>query len=213
MNTDSFSENSSKGEVTNVICGVFTLRNANLNPLVSALPNQLVVNLDGENSSPALTHLLALLRAELSLARSAKSYMLERVLELLYAESVRVYAETAGDLAPSWLAAIKDQRIASALSFIHSNLNEELNIDRIAETASLSSSRFSSTFRDLMGIAPMTYITRQRLEHAATLLLNSELSVQATAFKSGYKSVPSFNKAFIKQFGSSPSEWRRAHKV
>lgn len=197
---------------TDVICGVFLLRNTRHNPLVNALPSLVKIDIQGEQSSSTLQQLNALLNAEISTSRNAQSYMLERILEMLYAEAIRIFSEQHSEHYPSWLAAINDDRVGLALNYIHSNLGKPIHVEELAQQVALSPSRFASCFRDLVGSSPGVYITAQRQALAAELLLETNQSVQEIAFACGYQSIPSFNKAFNQQHGLSPSIWRQENK-
>ncbi|MGB7180787.1 MAG: AraC family transcriptional regulator [Burkholderiaceae bacterium] len=193
---------------TEIICGVFMLRNTRHNPLIDALPSLVKIDISGAGSSSTMQKLNSMLIEELELSRHGQSYMLERVLEMLYAESIRLYTESCGEFTPNWLSAINDERIGKAINYIHANLAQSITIDDLAGHVALSPSRFSACFRHLVGVSPKSYIVAQRQAMAANRLLSSGLSIQQVADECGYRSMPSFTKAFIRQHGMTPSQWR-----
>lgn len=194
---------------TEVVCGVFMLRNTTHNPLIQALPNLVRVDVSGAASSNIMGQLSSMLTEEIDQARQGQSYMLERVLEMLYAESIRLHTEACKDSAPNWLAAINDARIGKALNHIHANLGEALTIEELARHVALSPSRFAACFRELVGLSPKAYVASQRQALAARRLLETNRPIQQIADECGYRSMPSFTKAFVKLYGVSPSQWRR----
>lgn len=198
---------------TEVVCGVFMLRNTRNNPLIMALPDFVLVDVYGSQSSPTMQQLHAILKDELQRSRHAQSYMLERVLELLYAESIRIFSEQRGDDTPGWLTAINDHRVGPSINYIHAHLAKDITVEDLAAQAALSPSRFSACFKALIGLSPKAYLAMQRQAQAARLLLETGLSVQEIAFRCGYRSIPSFNKSFVRQFGCTPSTWRKKERV
>ncbi len=213
LSDGSFESSASGVGHTEVVCGMFMLRNTRHNPLIKALPDFVLVDVYGPGSTHTMQQLHTILKDELSRARHAQSYMLERVLELLYAESIRIYAERRSDDQPGWLSAINDHRVGPAINFIHSHLTELITVEDLAKQAALSPSRFSACFRELVGVSPKVYVATQRLAMAARRLLETSCSIQEIAYQCGYRSMPSFTRSFVRQFGSTPSSWRNDRKM
>lgn len=213
MSAGSFECTSSAVGHTEVVCGVFMLRNTKRNPLIQALPDYVLVDVSGPDSTATMQQLHAMLKVELTQSRQGQSYMLERVLELLYAESIRMYTESNKDIAPSWLTAINDSRVGPAINIIHAHLGDNITIESLAKQVALSPSRFTAIFKERIGMPPKAYIASQRQALAARRLLESNLSIQEIAHECGYQSMPSFTKTFVKQFGTTPSKWRSERKV
>ncbi len=63
-------------------------------------------------------------------------------------------------------------------------------------------------FRAALGMPPMAYLRNLRLEHAAELLLNTELSLKEIADLSGFRQMPPFFRAFKKCYRVTPLEYR-----
>ena len=64
------------------------------------------------------------------------------------------------------------------------------------------------TFKALKGEAIGGYITRLRLEATARLLRYTTVTIEEIAFNIGYETTASLSKAFKKQYGISPTEYR-----
>jgi transcriptional regulator GlxA family with amidase domain len=73
----------------------------------------------------------------------------------------------------------------------------------------MSRTVFSGRFRDLVGQTPIRYLTGARLGRAAGYLATTNQSLHAIARRTGYDSEASFSKAFKREFGRSPGEYRR----
>jgi len=59
-----------------------------------------------------------------------------------------------------------------------------------------------------MGMPPMRYLTRWRMRLAANDLTARGRSVSELAYDLGYSSEAAFTRAFRREFGSPPGEWR-----
>ena len=66
-------------------------------------------------------------------------------------------------------------------------------------------------FRELYGTRIKEYEIRKRLEAAAHLLQNDELTMQEITAKCGYSSQSSFVRAFKDVYGITPGQWRSQH--
>lgn len=99
--------------------------------------------------------------------------------------------------------------IAKALMLIHSTIVQDWTVSSLAQRVGMSRSAFTIEFTKLQGISPGQYLMNQKLEHAAHLLEESGLDVGLVADRVGYASMPSFIKAFKRQYGDSPGRFRR----
>ena len=85
---------------------------------------------------------------------------------------------------------------------------EPMDIDREAARLRMSRRSFTQLFRALTGQSWLEHITRLRVGHAQHLLKGTRRSVTAIAFECGYEELSSFYRAFKKQTGLAPLEWR-----
>ena len=100
------------------------------------------------------------------------------------------------------------QRINKVVAYINNHLDETLDLKKLANEAALSDFHFHRIFRALKGEAIGGYITRLRLEATARLLRYTTLTIEEIAFNIGYETTASLSKAFKKQYGISPTEYR-----
>ena len=100
------------------------------------------------------------------------------------------------------------QRINKVVAYINNHLDETLDLKTLANEATLSDFHFHRIFKALKGEAIGGYITRLRLEATARLLRYTALTIEEIAFNIGYETPASLSKAFKKQYGISPTEYR-----
>lgn len=81
-------------DATELICGVFRLHHAPLNPLLGSLPRVLTVKTSGPDVDPLLNHAVAMLCLEV--AKGPSSFIATRLLEVFFAEAIRSYGRGQG---------------------------------------------------------------------------------------------------------------------
>lgn len=100
--------------------------------------------------------------------------------------------------------------IVNALAYIESHLTEKIEIREIAKQAYLSPFYFQRIFAALCGTSVAEYIRNRRLTLAGEELASSDAKVIDIAAKYGYESPDSFNRAFQRFHGISPSAAKKA---
>lgn len=100
---------------------------------------------------------------------------------------------------------MRDRRISRAIEL----LIEGNSIAHTAKQVNLSVSRFRHLFTNITGMSPYQYQKRDRLDKAALRLKSGFESTNCIAKAAGYDRTAGFSKAFRRQFGQSPSEYRK----
>ena len=98
-----------------------------------------------------------------------------------------------------------DPRIRSLLEYIDGHLTELPDVDGLAERVYLSKYHLMRLFRKETGESLYGYISRRRLQ-AARELIGSGVSVTDACYRVGYGSYSAFFRAYVKQFGVSPTD-------
>ena len=94
------------------------------------------------------------------------------------------------------------------IEYINSHLNEELELNVLAEKANFSPYHFHRIMKAFLGESLGAFIVRLRIETAARLLRYSDMSVQDIAYQTGYDVPSSLSKSFKSFYGISPIEFR-----
>ena len=92
--------------------------------------------------------------------------------------------------------------------FIEMHLNEPITLSELAKAAGYSQWHSARIFKELTGKTPFEYIRALRLSKAAILLRDKQPKVVDVAFDFVFDSHEGFTRAFFKQFGLSPKEYR-----
>jgi AraC-like DNA-binding protein len=83
-----------------------------------------------------------------------------------------------------------------------------LSVAELAQRLHISPCYFCKLFKRQTGLTFTNYRTQVRIDGAKRLLLNPRLRVSEVAYQCGFESIPYFNRAFRRQVGCSPSEFR-----
>ena len=112
------------------------------------------------------------------------------------------------DVSPSTVA-----RVTRAVRMIEDRLPYELTLADLAREARLSAYHFLRTFEQVTGVTPHQYVRRARLREAGIQLSSGRTKVLDVALDCGFGDVSNFNRAFLKEFGASPTSFRRAART
>lgn len=99
-------------------------------------------------------------------------------------------------------------RLHRVLDFIESNLDQEITLSALAETAGMSPHYFSVMFKQSTESSPHQYVLRRRIELARRLLNDRRVSVLEAAVRSGFSDQSHFTKIFRRIVGVTPAAYR-----
>ena len=83
-----------------------------------------------------------------------------------------------------------------------------LDVEALAEAASLSRAHFIRSFRDTFGETPHRYLQRRRIERAMEMLRNTDKPVTEICLDVGFTSLGTFSRTFRAVLGTSPRAYR-----
>lgn len=197
------------GEEARFLCGFLSCEKALCRPLLDALPRLLRVPL---GDGPAAAWLMSLAHRgaqENAAPGPGAGTMLAKLAELLFVEAMRRHIESLPAQQTGWLAGLRDRYVGRALTLMHEQPAHGWTADELAKRVGLSASALRQRFADLLGQAPMQYLTRWRLALAAATLRSSDRAIAQVAEEFGYESESAFNRAFKREFQMPPAAWRR----
>lgn len=103
---------------------------------------------------------------------------------------------------------VNDERIAKVLDYVNQNVAKSITIEELADKACLTKSYLIRVFRQNLGITPLQYVIRKKIQYSQTLLLESDMTIQQVATTIGIPDVSYFIRLFKKNLGFTPQEYR-----
>lgn len=197
-----------RGALTRVIGGFFSSGGTSANPLFAALPPLIVLKGDDPNVRRWLEPTLAFIENEIATRAQGATAVLHRMADVLFIQAVRAYAahdRSAGGV----LRGMSDRRIAQALALLHERYREPWTLDTLARATAMSRTALAVRFKELVGVAPMHYLTQWRITRALKLMHDKPRDLEQLALAVGYTSGTVFAKAFKRVTGQSPGRYRR----
>ncbi len=101
-------------------------------------------------------------------------------------------------------------RVALALEYIETHLDEDISLDEIANSAHSSLFWFHRIFAALLGDSLGEYLRKRRLNCAAEDLVHTKTRIIDIAVKYGFSSHEAFSRSFLRYFGITPSQYRKS---
>jgi len=102
-------------------------------------------------------------------------------------------------------------RLAEELYLEH--ITERPTIDRIAADAGFSTSQLRRDFKSVYGLPPQIVFRRLRIQEAARLLSNSDLTLDLVARQAGFSGKVDFHRSFKQEYKVTPHCWRKRISV
>ena len=165
-----------------------------------------------EMSSPAVSHHLRVLKdSGLLSSRREGREVYYRAADTTQSRLLHEMIEQVMDVAcPQWREEAEQVKI---IREIHDHLTEHMEqrvtIEELAHRYLINPTTLKTVFKQVYGNSLAAHMKEHRMEKAASLLRETELSVAEIAGQVGYESQSKFTAAFKEQFGQLPKEYRR----
>lgn len=102
--------------------------------------------------------------------------------------------------------------VERAVTYMRRNLHKKIDISKLADELYLSHNGLIWKFRQELDTTPSDYLRIIRLRNAKDLLLNENFSITEISEMCGYSSPYYFTNVFHRQYGISPTEFRRRYR-
>ena len=174
------------------------------------LPETVLISMN----HPSLQCLVSMLQYESAHTLSGSRAIVNALSSVLLVLIVRAYLEQGG-AAPlgGILNGLRDKRLRQLIQTVVSRPEDEWNIEKMTALANLSRAQLMRLFKQQTGISPHAFVNLIRLRQAAVLLRQTADSVLSVALNVGFQSETHFGKAFKKQYGISPGQYRKNEAV
>ena len=104
----------------------------------------------------------------------------------------------------------EDEFMVKVRQVMEANLvEEEFGISRLCTELAVSRTQLYRKFKSLSNKTIADYFKFLRLYKAKELLLTTDLNITEVTFSVGFKSISYFSREFAREFGQSPSEFRK----
>lgn len=163
-------------------------------------------------SSPAVSHHLRVLKdSGLLSSRREGREVYYRVSDAAQSRLLHEMIEQVMDVAcPRWREEAEQVKI---IREIHDDLAQHMDrrvtIEELAHRYLINPTTLKTVFKEVYGSSLAAHMKEHRMERAAALLRETDLSVAEIAGQVGYESQSKFTAAFKEQFGQLPKEYRR----
>ncbi|MDD5674740.1 MAG: AraC family transcriptional regulator [Chitinivibrionales bacterium] len=101
------------------------------------------------------------------------------------------------------------ERLRKVLTYMQTHLQTPTTIATLAAVQCISPSRFFTVFKNHIGMSPMLYLRKLRLEEACRLLLSTDLSISRITVETGFINQFHFSRIFKESTGLSPRDYRK----
>ena len=174
--------------------------------IMAGLPDTVLLNIN----HPSLQYLVALLQYESGQALSGSVAVVNALASVLLVFLLRASLEKNGEAQLSGLLnGWQDKRLRNLLQAVVDKPEEEWNIEKMTAMANLSRAQLMRVFKQQTGTSPHAFVNSIRLQQGALLLKQTADSVLSVALSVGCQSETHFGKAFKKQYGISPGQYRK----
>lgn len=191
-----------------VICGFLGCDARPFNPLLDNLPR--MIHLRHQSGGADLSQLVQLALAESTTRSSGSESVLSRVSELMFIEVIRRYIATLPEDDVGWLAGLRDEFVGRCLKKLHARPAHPWSLDELARESGTSRAVLAERFVHFVGLPPMQYLARWRMQLASAQLTSSDKKLAQIAGEVGYGSEAAFSRAFKREVGMAPADFRRA---
>ncbi|QOZ07928.1 AraC family transcriptional regulator [Bradyrhizobium sp. CCBAU 51765] len=194
---------------TEFLCGRFLFEMSDENPLIAALPDEIVVRTAGEPLLERFRRLLIDIRDELDAGRVGSQMVAADLARALFVMMLRDHLADEGS-GNGTVSLLRDRATARVVLAILNDLARDWTLDEMAAVAVSSRATLVRAFRKHAGIAPMTFLSDLRLTIARKRLAGTTDPIAKIAGDVGYASESALSKAIMRRYGLRPGALRMA---
>lgn len=103
-----------------------------------------------------------------------------------------------------------DKTIITVMRYVQENFSKKITVEDLALSVNMSLSRFFPYFKKKVGLTPVEYINKYRIEQACIMLINSrEMPIEEISDRVGFESAAYFRRVFKKAINLTPKQYRQ----
>jgi len=165
------------GEITRFVCGYLVCDPQLSKAFWGGLPPIFKVNIGNDSSGQWLENSIRYSVGQAVASQTESEIVVAKLSEALFAETLRRYVDILPPGQTGWLAGARDPDVGNALALVHRQPSDPWTIAELARRVGVSRSVLAERFRHFLGVPPMAYLTRWRLQLGAQLLTSTSHSV------------------------------------
>jgi AraC-like DNA-binding protein len=200
------------GTRVKLVCGFLGCDVRPFNPLLASLPARIHCSSQNPDCHARLNHFYQMAVMESHGQRMGGESVLAKLSELLFIELVRMYLEQLPQEQTGWLAGLRDRHVGHVLSLMHAQPAKDWTLETLSGEVGLSRSALADRFTEFVGVPPMQYLAKWRMQIAAGMLSQGQANIAKIAVDVGYESEAAFSRAFKKVVGMPPAAWRKSRQ-
>jgi len=147
------------------------------------------------------------LLAELESDNLAGRVYVDSLATALTVHLLRNYS-TAGKIGTASSPKLPRFKLQRVTDYIDDHLQDELTLQTLSATLSMSPFHFAHAFRTTTGLAPHRFLIQRRIDRAKILLCETDMSISEIAHQVGYAHQSNFSVVFHRVTGRTPRSYR-----
>lgn len=137
-----------------------------------------------------------------------RSLIMYQLAPVILVDIIRTYlSEEPAD--STWFGALSRAELSTVLILMHTQYGRRWTLEDLAVSAGVSRSKLAARFKSMVGVSPMEYLCRWRMEIARDLLANEGKSIAEVCRTVGYESESAFSAAFKRILKHRPGHYQR----
>ena len=189
-----------------ILCGMVEYEHALSHPMITALPQLLLLGEFAADTNLWLT--VELIAKEIQQSHSLQSPVIDRLTEVLFILLMKAYLARQPDMG-GFFGALKDPRLMRVLTAIHRMPAHTWTLAWLAEEGNMSVATLVRRFNAELGMSPVQYLAEWRLTKAYQLVKHSSQNLEQIADAVGFSGAKSLGRAFLRRFGLPPGKLRQ----
>lgn len=198
-------------EMMPIMSGLEMVRRIKQNPRLSSIP---IIMLTAKSDNKTENESIKLGIDVFMTKPFEPSALLGRISHLLKGrselkEKVRIQAIAEAESKPIEAESVNEKTLAKVAKVIEENISDpDLNVNLLCEKSGIPNKQLYRLIKKYMGVGPLDYIRRVRLQKAAVLLSQHRFTVAEISYMVGFKTPSYFAKCFQNQYGVKPSQYQ-----
>jgi AraC-like DNA-binding protein len=104
----------------------------------------------------------------------------------------------------------ESRRLCNVFDWITTNIKKDITLSEAAQIAEMNENAFSRFFSQRTRKTFSGYIKELRLQKAAKLLVENDMTITQVCYECGYNNISNFNRQFLNHYKMNPMSYKKA---